>query len=355
MTSPTLGVVMDPIGSIKPAKDTTLLLMLAAQERSWDLAYFELGDLWIRDGEAFGRARRIEVFDDDRRWFQWRGDAQVIRLGDLDAILMRKDPPFDLEFVYATYILERAAAAGALVVNRPDSLRDCNEKAFLAEFPSCTSPTLIARDEGLLRAFYAEHRDVIFKPLDGMGGAGIFRVGHDGMNLGVVIETLTGNGRRFAMAQRYLPEVTAGDKRILVIDGEPVPYALARLPPAGETRANLAVGGIGRVQPLSDRDRYVVAQVRDQLRCRGLMFVGLDVIGDYLTEINVTSPTCAREIQAVAGLDIGGQFMDALERAVAARLPAPQGLTSERAWSDTSIRWVDAPDIAEPVGRGATR
>jgi glutathione synthase len=316
MNAPTLAVVMDPIGSIKPYKDTTLLLMLAAQQRSWRLLYLELGDLWIRDGQAFGRSRPIEVRDDNSCWFRWAGDPQVVGLGDLTAILMRKDPPFDLEFVCATYVLERAAAQGAVVVNRPDSLRDCNEKAFVAEFPDCAPPTLIARDAALLRAFHAEQRDVIFKPLDGMGGAGVFRVADDGMNLGVVIETLTERGRRYAMAQRYLPAVAAGDKRILVIDGEPVPYALARFPAPGETRANLAAGGTGRVQPLTDHDRWIVAQLGEQLRRRGLLFVGLDVIGDYLTEINVTSPTCAREIEAAIGLDIGGQFMDSLERAL---------------------------------------
>jgi glutathione synthase len=319
MRSPTLGVVMDPIGSIKPYKDTTLLLMLAAQARSWRLAYLELDDLWIRDGRAFGRSRPIEVFDDHHCWFRWAGDPHVVALGELDAILMRKDPPFDLEFVYATYILERAAAEGALVVNRPDSLRDCNEKAFVAEFPQCAPATLIARNDQLLRAFYAEHRDVIFKPLDGMGGAGVFRVGQDGRNLGVVIETLTEHGRRHVMAQRYLSEVAAGDKRILVIDGEPVSHTLARLPAPGETRANLAAGGTGRVQPLTERDRWIVGRLRDELRRRGLLFVGLDVIGDYLTEINVTSPTCAREIQTALGLDIGGQFMDAVERSMTRR------------------------------------
>jgi glutathione synthase len=316
MTPPTLGVVMDPIGSIKPHKDTTLLLMLAAQQRCWELAYFELGDLWIRDGRAYGRSRPIEVFDDNQRWFRWSGDPHVVCLAELDAILMRKDPPFDLEFIYATYVLERAAAQGGLVVNRADSLRDCNEKAYVAEFPGCAPPTLIARDDTLLRAFHAEHRDVIFKPLDGMGGAGVFRVAQDGMNLGVVIETLTERGRRYAMAQRYLPEVIDGDKRILVIDGDPVPYALARLPAPGETRCNLAAGGTGRVQPLTERDRWIVTQVRDDLRRRGLLFVGLDIIGNHLTEINVTSPTCAREIEKAVGVDIGGQFMDAVERAL---------------------------------------
>ncbi len=316
MSQPTLGVVMDPISTIKPHKDTTLLLMRAAQERAWDLRYFELKDLWIRDGEACGLARRIEVSDDNRCWFHWRGDPEVVRLGALDAILMRKDPPFDLEYIYATYILERAAAVGALVVNRADSLRDCNEKAFVAEFPECAAPTIIARDAALLRAFYAEHGDVVFKPLDGMGGAGVFRVAQDGLNLGVVIETLTDHGRRYAMAQRFLPQVADGDKRILVIDGEPVPFALARVPAAGETRANLAVGGTGRAQPLTARDRWIVKEVGVQLRQRGLMFVGLDVIGNYLTEINVTSPTCACEIEAATGIDIGGRFIDALERAL---------------------------------------
>jgi glutathione synthase len=319
MRPPTLAVVMDPIGAVTPYKDTTLLLMLAAQERSWRLAYLELDDLWVRDGQAFGRSRPVEVFEDHQRWFRWAGEPQVVRLGEFDAILMRKDPPFDLEFVYATYILELAAAQGALVVNRADSLRDCNEKAYVAQFPACAPPTLIARNDKLLRAFYAEHRDVIFKPLDGMGGAGIFRVASDGRNLGVVIETLTEHGRRYAMAQRYLPEVAEGDKRILVIDGEPVSHALARLPAPGETRANLAAGGTGRVQPLTERDRWIVTQLRDDLRRRGLLFVGLDVIGGHLTEINVTSPTCAREIQNALGLDIGGQFMDALARAVTGR------------------------------------
>jgi glutathione synthase len=305
---------MDPISGINPRKDTTLLLMRAAQRRGWDLYYFEMADLWVRDGDAFGVGRRLAVSDDLGGWFEWRGHPGPVRLGELDAILMRKDPPFDLEYIYATYILERAAAAGALVVNRPDSLRDCNEKAFVAEFPRCAAPTIIARSAELLRAFHAEHGDVVFKPLDGMGGSGVFRVPRGGINLGVVIETLTDNGRRFAMAQRFLPEVVDGDKRILVIDGEPVPYALARVPAAGETRANLAVGGIGRAQPLTHRDREIVAEVGGELRRRGLVFVGLDVIGDHLTEINVTSPTCACEIEKASGLDIGGRLVDALER-----------------------------------------
>jgi glutathione synthase len=309
----TLAVIMDPIESIKPYKDTTLLLMLAAQKRGWNLLYLQLKDLWLRDGVAMGRATPVKVFDSTTRWFA-PGKAREIRLGNVDAILMRKDPPFDLEYIAATYILERAEAQGARVFNRPQSLRDCNEKAYISWFPQCTAPTLIARDPARLRQFHAEQHDVIFKPLDGMGGAGIFRVGRDGLNLGAVIETLTDNGRRFAMAQRYLPAIQQGDKRILMIDGEPVPYCLARIPQKGETRGNLAAGGRGVARALTRRDRWIAAQVGPELKKRGLLFVGLDVIGEYLTEINVTSPTCAREIDAAHGTDIGGTVIESLER-----------------------------------------
>ncbi|TJY62000.1 glutathione synthase [Sinimarinibacterium sp. CAU 1509] len=308
----TLGVVMDPIRSIKPYKDTTLALMLAAQKRGWQLRYLEMQDLWLRDGIAMGRSREIEVFDDPQRWFEF-GDSHSEPLGQLDAILMRKDPPFDLEFVAATYVLQRAQDQGALVVNRPQSLRDANEKVFISWFPQCCAPTLIARDSVTLRAFHAEHHDVIFKPLDGMGGAGIFRITSDGMNLGAVIEALTDNGRQHIMAQRYIPQIVEGDKRILMVDGEPVPYALARIPQAGEVRGNLAAGGRGEPRPLSERDRWIAAQVGPSLRELGLIFVGLDVIGDYLTEINVTSPTCARELDAACKLDIGGDLIRAIE------------------------------------------
>jgi glutathione synthase len=310
--SRTLGVVMDPIQSIKPYKDTTLALMLAAQRRGWQLRYLEMQDLWLRDGIAMGRWREIEVYDDPQRWFEF-GDSHSGPLGQLDAVLMRKDPPFDLEFVAATYVLQRAQDQGARVVNRPQSLRDANEKVFISWFPQCCAPTLIARDTVTLRAFHAEHHDVIFKPLDGMGGAGIFRITSDGMNLGAVIEALTDNGRRHIMAQRYIPQIVDGDKRILMVDGEPVPYALARIPQAGEVRGNLAAGGRGEPRPLSERDRWIAAQVGPTLRELGLSFVGLDVIGDYLTEINVTSPTCVRELDAACGLDIGGDLIRAIE------------------------------------------
>ncbi len=313
----TLGIVMDPIGSIKPYKDTTLALMLAAQKRGWSLRYLEQTDLWLRDGIARGRVRPVTVFDDKQHWFEL-GAPEEVALGELTAILMRKDPPFDLEYVSTTYVLERADAQGALVMNRPASLRDCNEKAFTAWFPQLAPPTLFARDLATLRAFHAEHGDVIYKPLDGMGGSGIFRVGADALNLGSVLEQLTDLGRRLIVAQKYLPAIKDGDKRILMVDGEPVPYCLARIPQGTETRGNLAAGGRGEARPLTPRDREIAAIVGPELRRRGLLFVGLDVIGDYLTEINVTSPTCAREIDAAFATDIGDLAIAALEKRLAA-------------------------------------
>lgn len=310
---PVLGVVMDPIASIKPYKDTTLALMLAAQTRGWSLLYFEMNDLWLRDGVALGRGRELKVFDDKRHWFEF-GETTEVRLGSLPALLMRKDPPFDLEYVTGTYILERAQDEGCLVVNHPRSLRDCNEKFFVSRFPQCAPPTLFSRDETALRAFHREYGDVIYKPVDGMGGMGIFHVDPSGRNLGAIIEQLTGNGTRTIVAQKYLPEIRDGDKRILMIDGEPVPYCLARIPKDGETRGNLAAGGRGEARPLTERDRWIAAQVGPELRARGLIFVGLDVIGDYLTEINVTSPTCAREIDNTFGTDIGSMALAAIEK-----------------------------------------
>jgi glutathione synthase len=307
-----LGVVMDPIADIKPHKDTTLALMLAAQARGWTLLYFEMADLWLRDGAAYGRARPVKVRDADAGWFEL-GEEQVLPLGDLDAILMRKDPPFDMAYVAATYILQRAEDSGALVVNRPAALRDANEKAFISWFPQCTPPTLITSSLRELRAFHGEHADIVVKPLDGMGGMSIFRVGPRDTNASVIYETLTAGGR-YCMAQRYLPEIRDGDKRILMIDGEPVPHCLARIPQDGETRGNLAAGGRGETRPLTDRDRWIAGEVGPKLREMGLLFVGLDVIGDYLTEINVTSPTCAREIARDSGTDVGGQVIAAIER-----------------------------------------
>ena len=308
-----LGVVMDPIATITIKKDTTFAMLLAAQALGWELHYFEQADLYAHGHEAFGRTRRLSVQDNPKGWFTFHG-ARELPLAELDVILMRKDPPFDMEYIYTTYLLELAEKAGTLVVNQPRSLRDANEKFFALNFPHCCPPTLVSREPARLKGFLAQHADVVVKPLDGMGGASVFRLRQDDPNLNVILETLTAHGRRLTMAQRYIPEVTAGDKRILLIDGEPVPYALARIPQPGETRANLAAGGRGEGVPLSERDRWICAQVAPTLRAMGLLFVGLDVIGDYLTEINVTSPTCARELDAQFGLDIGGDLMAAIER-----------------------------------------
>lgn len=309
----TLLVVMDPIEHIHYLKDTTLALLWAAQERGWTLTYAEQADLFLLQGRAFGRLKTLRVFQDPQQWFEF-GETRVQPLGNLSAILMRKDPPFDNQFVYTTYILEQAEREGALVVNRPQSLRDCNEKVFATRFPQCCPPVLVARDKSLLRDFHREHGDVIFKPLDGMGGSRIFRCRADDPNVSVILETLTGMGGEFIMAQRFIPEISRGDKRILVVDGEAVPYCLARIPASGETRGNLAAGGRGLAQPLTERDHWIVSQVAPTLREKGLMFVGLDVIGDYLTEINVTSPTCAREIDKAFDTRIGERLIQAVER-----------------------------------------
>jgi len=306
-----LGVIMDPIGSINYKKDSTLAMLLAAARRGWQLQYLEPPDLFLAQGEARGLMRPLQVRADPDDWFTL-GAVADRPLADLDVILMRRDPPFDMEYIYATYLLELAEAAGSLVVNRPRSLRDANEKLFTAWFPRCTPPTLVSCRADLIRPFLDEHGDIVLKPLDAMGGASIFRVTRDDPNIGVIIETLTHDGQRQIMAQRFLPEISAGDKRILLIDGEPVPYALARLPAEGETRANLALGGRGVGVELSERDRWICQQVAPTLRDKGLLFVGLDVIGDYLTEVNVTSPTCIRELDEQYGLDIGGQLMDAI-------------------------------------------
>lgn len=313
-----IGVVMDPIATINYKKDTTLALLWAAQDRGWQLYYMEQRHLFLDSGEPKATAQALRVARDPQQWYEL-GPPQLLPLAELDVVLMRKDPPFDNEYIYSTYILEAAERLGTLVVNKPQSLRDCNEKMFATQFPECCPPLLVSRDAALLKEFHQVHRDVVFKPLDGMGGSSIFRVREDDPNLNVILETLTHHGRLTIMAQRYLPEIKDGDKRILMIDGEPVPYCLARVPMAGESRGNLAAGGSGRPQPLSDRDRWIAAQAGPSLRERGLLFVGLDVIGDYLTEINVTSPTCAREIDAAYQTDIGGRLMDRIATLLAAR------------------------------------
>jgi len=313
----TLGVLMDPIDSIKYHKDSTLAMLLAAQARGWDLQYMEMGDLLLIDGEAKAWMRPLKVFADAEHWFEL-GESTLRPLHELNVILMRKDPPFDMEYIYATYLLELAEQRGTLVVNRPQSLRDANEKVFTSRFPQCTPPTLITRRAEQIRSFLQQHREVILKPLEGMGGASIFKVTSDDPNTSVIIETLTEHGNRYAMAQQFIPEISAGDKRILLIDGEPVPYALARIPAKGELRGNLAAGGQGVGIPLTERDYWICNQVAPILKEKGLIFVGLDVIGNYLTEINVTSPTCIRELDAQYGLDIGGLLMDAIAKRLSA-------------------------------------
>ena len=311
---PRLAVLMDPIGSINPAKDSTLAMMLAAQERGAELSYFEQRDLWVRDGQAMARLRPVTVRDDLRDWYSL-GEAVVTRLADVDAVLMRKDPPFDTEYVYTTYLLERAEVDGALVVNRPQGLRDMNEKVYTAWFPECCAPTLITRDMRDMAAFMAEHGRVVCKPLYGMGGKSIFVLDAGDKNANVVFEVLTEHGQRYAIVQRYIPDIVqTGDARILLIDGEPIEYALARIPPAGDNRGNLAAGARGIGRPLDERDRWLCSQIGPVMRERGMMFVGLDVIGGFVTEINVTSPTGIRELQKQFKIDIAGQLVDAVLR-----------------------------------------
>jgi glutathione synthase len=312
-----LVVVMDPISSIKPAKDTTLAMLLAAQKRGWQLLYAEQNDLWLQDGTAYARLREVKVRDDLKSWYEL-GAPRVAKLGEMDVVLMRKDPPFDMEYIYTTYILERAEEQGALIVNRPQGLRDMNEKVFTAWFPQCCAPTLITRDMADMHAFLREHLRIVCKPLHGMGGRSIFVVDRGDKNANVVFETLTEYGTRFAIVQKYIPDIVAtGDSRILVIDGEPAPYALARIPTESDNRGNLAAGARGEGRELNDRDRWLVNEIGPTLRERGMMFVGLDVIGGYVTEINVTSPTGVRELDKQFGTEIAGLLMDAIAKRIA--------------------------------------
>lgn len=308
-----LAVVMDPIQAIAYKKDSTMAMLWAAADKNWQLFYIEPQDLFIENGKAYANCCELEVFRNETRWYE-KGQEAVTDLGDFDVILMRKDPPFDNEFLYATYILEMAEKQGALVVNRPQSLRDCNEKLFATQFPECCPPHLVTASAKQLRAFHKKHGDVIFKPLEGMGGSKIFRLKADDPNISVIIETLTEFGQTTIMAQKFLPQITEGDKRILIVDGKPIDYALARIPAKGETRGNLAAGGTGKAVALSDRDYWICEQVIPSLKEKGLLFVGLDVIGDYLTEINVTSPTCIREIDNAFNTQIAEKLMDAIEQ-----------------------------------------
>jgi glutathione synthase len=314
-----LGVVMDPIADIKYAKDSTLAMLLAAQNRGFALSYMEQADLSLRDGKAFGRLRALTVGADQNAWFTL-GESRVEALGALDCILMRKDPPFDMEYIYTTYILERAENAGALVVNRPQGLRDMNEKVYTAWFPECCAATLITRDMADMQAFLNEQGKIVAKPLDGMGGRAIFVVEAGDKNSQVIFETLSDYGERFIIVQRYLPEIVAsGDSRILLIAGEPVPYALARIPLPSDNRGNLAAGARGVGRPLNERDRWLAGKIGPRLNELGMLFVGLDVIGGFVTEINVTSPTGVRELDLQFGIDIGARLIEAIEHRLGRR------------------------------------
>jgi len=307
-----VGIVMDPIGSITPKKDSSLAMLLEASRRDAEIHYFEQQDLRMLSGKAIGRSTLLTVRDNNDDWFDF-GEQGDIELGDLDAILMRKDPPFNMEYVYTTYILDRAALAGAMIVNAPQALRDMNEKAYTAWFPDCTPLTLVTRSMDEMKAFLAEHDRVVVKPLDGMGGRSIFVIQKGDNNANVIFETLTDYGQQFAMAQVYIPEITLGDKRILLIDGEPVPYALARIPTGDDNRGNIVAGATTKGQELSDADRRICAEVGPVLREQGVLFAGIDVIGDYMTEVNVTSPTGIRELDRQFDLNIAGLMFDAIE------------------------------------------
>ena len=316
---PKIAFLMDPIETVSVKKDSTLAMIAAAQQRGLEIFYLQQDGLVLSAGVVTALTRSLRLRDDfcatldpntaSDDWYAI-GDEQAVALAEMDIVMMRKDPPFDMEYIYTTYLLERAETEGVMVVNRPSALRDCNEKLFATLFPQCCPELIVSRRMDQLKAFHKQHANVVFKKLDGMGGASIFRVMEQDPNLSVVLETLTNSGREQIMGQVYLPEIVDGDKRILLINGEPVPYALARIPSAGETRGNLAAGGRGEGRPLTDRDQWIAQQIGPELKRRGLMFVGIDVIGDYLTEINVTCPTCIRELNEQFGLDIAGDLID---------------------------------------------
>ncbi len=311
-----LAVLMDPIASVNYKKDSTLAMLWAAAKRGHELWYLEASDLSLQQGQTQARMAPLTVFENPEKWFEL-GEFITQPLATMDALLMRKDPPFDMNFIYATYLLERAEQAGLLVVNKPQSLRDCNEKLFATAFADCMVPTLVTSRAVDIRQFITEHQDVIVKPLDGMGGTGIFRLQAGGNNIGATLEVLTDNGSRPIMAQRYIPEIKDGDKRVLMIDGEPVPYVLARIPQGDEIRGNLAAGGRGEARPINEAEKRIAARVGPELKKRGLLFVGLDVIGEYLTEVNVTSPTCIREIDAAFNYGIADKLIAAIEQKLA--------------------------------------
>ena len=313
-----LGVLMDPISAIKAYKDCTFAMILAAQKMGWEVWYMEMRDIFARDGRSFALMRRVTVTDKATDYYRFHEEKEAL-LGSLDAILMRKDPPFDMEYVYSTYFLEQAEREGALLVNSPDALRDANEKLFATHFPQCGIPSFVSCCPEQLREFQQEHGDVVVKPLDAMGGDSIFRLTPNDPNISVILEQITQHGSRTVMAQRFIPEITQGDKRILLVDGEAVPYALARIPAEGELRGNLAAGGRAEGVPLTERDQWICEQVGPELKRRGILFAGIDVIGDYLTEINITSPTCIRELDQIYNLNIATDLMKAIQAKLQAR------------------------------------
>ena len=316
MAARKLGIVMDAIEHIKPYKDSSFAMLLEAQRRGWQIHYMQMHDLYMDASISYARTQLLSVDDNSDDYFQL-GAAQTLKLSDLDVILMRKDPPFDMEYIYATYLLEQAEEQGALIVNKPQSLRNCNEKLYTREFPQCCAPTRVARQAELLKDFLEQHKDIIIKPLDGMGGRSIFRIQHGDPNTNAIIEELTRYGERHAMVQKFIPEIVDGDKRILLIDGKPVPYALARIPAKGENRGNLAAGASSEGRALNERDYWICEQIAPSLRAKGLLFVGIDVIGDYLTEINVTSPTCIRELDSQFSLNIAHDLFECIEQKLA--------------------------------------
>ena len=306
------GVVMDPIGEIKTYKDSTFAMLLEAQRRGHELYYMESGNLFAKDGRVFAEMQQLEVRDNTTDWFSL-APAVITPLDELDIVLMRRDPPFDMGYIYTTYMLELAEKAGTIVINRPQSLRDANEKFFINNFPQCCVPMIISSSSSLIREFVSEHGRCVVKPLDGMGGESVFQISDSDMNMNVILETITRHDTRPVMAQRYIDEISEGDKRILIVNGEPVPYALARYAGKGDFRGNLAKGGSSKGVPLSERDRWVCSQVAPELVKRGILFAGLDIIGDWLSEVNVTSPTCIRELDGEFGLNIAGQLFDGVE------------------------------------------
>jgi len=312
------AVFMDPIEQIKPYKDSTFAMLLEAQRRNYELIYLTRDAVALQGVDLYVRARAITVRDEQQAWFEL-GPSQPFAHLEFDLALLRCDPPVHEAFLHDTLVFERMERAGTLVVNSPRALRDCNEKLYALDFPQCTPAGLITRDEALLKAFVREHEVAVGKVLDGMAGVSVFKMRADDPNLNVIVETLTNEGKQMAMVQRYLPEAVFGDKRIILIDGDPVPFALARIPKSGEFRGNMARGGRAEAVPLSERDRWICAQLKPDLQRRGLHFVGIDVIGDYLTEINVTSPTGIRELDQQCALNIAGLLFDSLERKLAAR------------------------------------